>query len=379
MRQLCVVLAFMALACVPVSAQESATEAEILSEKPTVQIALLLDTSGSMSGLIEQAKAQLWAVVNEFVTAKKEGETPRFLVALYQYGNNGLVAENDWIEQILPFTDDLDKVSEKLFALTTNGGEEYCGAVIRHATTSLDWSADPEDLKVLFIAGNEPFTQGGVDYREACGSAIEKGVIVNTIFCGAHEEGVNTQWQDGARLADGKYMNIDQNQALAQIDAPQDAELLDLNEQLNATYVGYGGQRAAGMQNQMAQDSNAAVLGASVVATRVSAKASELYANAGWDLVDALEQEAVSLEDLEEAELPEALRGMTAEEQQAYIAEKREERKALQERIQKLSGERQAYVAEQRRLQASDEDATLGDAILEAVREQAAGKGFANE
>src|SRR5262245_9072065 len=101
--------------------------------KPSIQIALLLDTSNSMDGLIDQAKNQLWSVVNEFIRAKHDGRTPVLEVALYEYGNNGLPAQEGFVRQVLPMTDDLDAVSERLFALKTNGGNEYCGQVIRDA------------------------------------------------------------------------------------------------------------------------------------------------------------------------------------------------------------------------------------------------------
>ena len=195
---------FMMAAAPPTSAPAE------MKATPKIQIALLLDTSNSMDGLIDQAKSQLWKIVNEFVTAKRDGQRPEFMVALYEYGNNRLKREEGFIRRVLPLTTDLDKVSEQLFALTTNGGQEYCGQVIEVATNGLAWSPSNEDLKVIFIAGNEPFTQGSVDYRKSCKAAISKGIMVNTIFCGREGEGIDTKWKDGAMLADGKLMNIDQ-------------------------------------------------------------------------------------------------------------------------------------------------------------------------
>jgi len=192
-------------------------------DTPSVQIAVLLDTSSSMSGLIEQAKTQLWKLVNEFITAKQNGKTPVVQVALYEYGKSSLRSEENWIRQIQPLTRDLDKVSEELFALTTNGGDEYCGAVIQRATKDLAWDANPQAYKAIFIAGNEPFTQGPIDSKQSCKDAITKGIIVNTIHCGGEAQGIAGNWNQGALLADGKYLVIDQNQAIVHIEAPQDA------------------------------------------------------------------------------------------------------------------------------------------------------------
>src|SRR5437870_3100162 len=123
------------------------------AKSPRVQIALLLDTSNSMDGLIEQAKSQLWRIVNEFINAKQNGQRPRLQVALYEYGNNGLSASSGYIRQVQPLTEDLDKISEELFKLKTNGGEEYCGWVIKVAIESLAWSKSSHDFKAVFIAG----------------------------------------------------------------------------------------------------------------------------------------------------------------------------------------------------------------------------------
>ncbi|MBS0617303.1 MAG: VWA domain-containing protein, partial [Spirochaetes bacterium] len=122
--------------------------------EPLVQVAILIDTSSSMDGLIDQARTQLWKIVNTLANGNREGKKPKIEIALYEYGNSGLSPEQNYIRQVLPFTANLDKVSEKLFELKTNGGEEYCGAVIKLALDELGWKKyDDVDL-VVFIAGN---------------------------------------------------------------------------------------------------------------------------------------------------------------------------------------------------------------------------------
>ena len=179
--------------------------------RPAVDVAILLDTSNSMDGLIDQAKTQLWTIVQQFARAEKNGKTPSLRVSVFEYGNSGLPASEGYIRQVVQLTDDLDNVSEALFSLKTNGGDEYCGTVISEALKRLAWSNKDNSYKAIFIAGNEPFTQGSVDYRESCKSAIEKGVVVNTIHCGDYDTGISTKWKDGADLAEGEYMNIDQD------------------------------------------------------------------------------------------------------------------------------------------------------------------------
>jgi hypothetical protein len=165
------------LACMS-AAQDPGAPSPAAPVEPKVQLAILLDTSSSMSGLIEQAKTQLWKVVNTFIAARQGGRAPHVEVALYEYGNTGLAAETHWIRRIQPLTRDLDKISEELFSLKTNGGDEYCGEVIRKAAEDLAWDRDPNTYKAIFIAGNEPFTQGPVEPLQACKEAVSKGIVV---------------------------------------------------------------------------------------------------------------------------------------------------------------------------------------------------------
>lgn len=357
-----------------------APEEAVIEEKPLVQLAILLDTSNSMDGLIDQAKTHLWQIVNEFATAKQNGQSPDLHVALFEYGNDGLPAEENHIRLVVPLTNDLDKISEELFALRTNGGSEYCGAVIDKATEVLTWSSNNDDFKAIFIAGNEPFTQGPKLYTESCKAAIEKGIIVNTIFCGDQNEGINTKWKDGAVLADGAYVSINQNARLVHIEAPQDKEIAQLNTQLNGTYIAYGLRGVEAKERQQAQDDNAADLNDAVLAQRAASKSSKLYSNAKWDLCDAWTQGKIKIEDLEKIpadQLPEEMRKMNKEERKQYVLEKIQERKKIQDKIKKLSAERQRYVAEERKKQAeASGEKTLEDAVIESVRDQAGEKGF---
>ena len=284
-------------------------------KRPAVDVAILLDTSNSMDGLIHQAKSQLWTIVQQFAKAKKHGQTPLLRVALFEYGNMGLPASEGYIRQVVPLTDNLDRLSEALFALTTNGGDEYCGQVIDVAVKSLDWSKEPNGYKAIFIAGNEPFTQGPVDYKDACKLAIERGVVVNTIHCGNGDEGRQGMWQDGARIAEGKSFNIDQDRAVVQIKCPQDEIIIRLNTELNKTYLWYGDQstRQYNCANQAAQDSNASTLGSGVIVARAAAKSSATYDNRSRDLVDAISEDKDVLSKVKTEELPEQLQKLPAE------------------------------------------------------------------
>jgi hypothetical protein len=339
-----------------------------------IQMAILLDTSGSMDGLIGQARSRLWKIVNELATARKGGRIPRLQVALYEYGQDGIPAASGYLRRIVPLSEDLDRVSEELFKLKTNGGQEYCGQVIQAAVRGLEWSRSGGDLKMIFIAGNEPFTQGGVDYRSSCREAIARGIIVNTIFCGPYPEGLRTEWKAGADLADGRYLAIDADHTPPPVSAPQDAEIARLSRELNQTYIAFGKYGGAGKLRQEEQDLNAAGVSGEVLAQRAAAKAAPQYSNSAWDLVDARKAGAVKLEEMKDEELPEEMKGMSMKERSEYVAAMQGKREALQKKIAGLHAERERFVAEKMKDQA--ETNTLDSAIIEALRRQAAAKNF---
>ena len=346
------------------------------AKKPLIQMAILLDTSSSMQGLIDQAKSQLWKVVNEFITTKKAGVRPEIQVALYEYGKSSLPQGEGYIRQIVALTTDLDKVSEELFALRTNGGSEHCGQVIDQATQGLNWSKSNKDLKVIFIAGNEPFTQGPVDYRKAVKAAITKGIIVNTIHCGNEAAGISGKWKDGAVLADGRFMNIDQNRAVPHIAAPQDKKIAELGAEMNKTYIPYGTRGRESAERQKKQDSNAKSAAPGAMTQRAVFKSSGNYSNARWDLVDA-EKNGVKVEEIKKEDLPENMQKMSVKERKAYVKSQAKKRAEIQKKISKLNDERKKFVAEKRKEMAkSNEKDTLDQAMIRSAREQAKKKNF---
>jgi len=377
---LAVMLAIVGAMATPLWAEEQKADQKKAGPAPKIQMAILLDTSNSMDGLINQARTQLWKVVNEFAQTKLAGREPALEVALYEYGNNGLPAAGGHIRLVVPLTGDLDKVSQELFALRTNGGHEFCGQVIDQAVRELAWSTSKKDLLCIFIAGNEPFTQGKVSYRDACKAAANRGITVSTIFCGDHDKGIRTNWADGAKLADGSYLSINQDQAVATVTAPQDKELARLSAELSKTYVAYGAaqKRKEQAERQQAQDANAAKSALAAAAARAAFKASKHYRAAGWDLVDGVTEGKVKLEDVQEDQLPEELRKMTLAERKQYVAKMAQKRKAIQQQIQQMTAERNKHLAAQRAklapAAAAKAEKSFDAAVIRAVQEQAAKK-----
>lgn len=366
----------------PAAPDQAAAEKD---DRAVVQIALLLDTSGSMDGLIDQARTYLWKIVNDMTLARQNGKLPSIQIALYEYGNDRLSSKDAWIRRVLPFTDDLDRVSDELFKLKTYGGTECCGAVIDRAMKELAWNKDdPNALKLVFIAGNEPFNQGSVPYAAAIARGLERGITVNTIHCGDAGDPDTRLWKDGTAKGDGSFLNIDHNAAPPEPETPYDGELARLSSSLNTTYLAYGSTevQAERIVRQERQDKLARELSPAASVGRASAKANKAaYFNTSWDLVDLYEQKGnQALEDLGNAgQLPQELAGKTAKEMEAIVKKKAGERADLQKKVKELDEQRSEWLAkwkEQQNASGGTKSNTLDDAIIQAVRRQASKKQF---
>ncbi|WP_162144108.1 vWA domain-containing protein [Sporocytophaga myxococcoides] len=354
------------------STKEELTPPDPSPKQKKIKVALLLDTSNSMDGLIEQAKSQLWTIVNELAQAKCDGIKPTIQIALYEYGNDRLSAMEGYIKMVTPLTDDLDKISEDLFKLTTNGGSEFCGHVIQTACNQLDWSPDGNDLQVIFIAGNEPFNQGGVPYQKACALANSRNVVVNTIYCGPYQEGINGLWKNGADITKGNYMSIEQDRKTVYIPSPYDDKISDLNTQLNTTYIEYGNLGKEKKIKQVEQDANAEKYGKENKVNRAVSKSTHVYKNKSWDLVDASDEKDFKVEEVQTADLPQEMQNMTTDQKQKYIETKKADREKIKTEIQQLNIQREKYIVEQKKSETPEK--SLDKAMLEAIKKQAAQK-----
>jgi hypothetical protein len=366
--------------CTPIIEQitpvdQNKTSSMEVKSKRKIQLVILFDTSSSMDGLLNQAKSRLWEIVNESGALRYHGEIPSLEIAMYDYGNSG-IQNSLFVRKQLGFTSDLDLVSQKLFALKTSGGEEYCGAVISDALNKLQWSSDPRDLKMIYIAGNEPFNQGPMNYQEVCAIAKKKEVLVNTIYCGDHLQGIRELWKDGAIGTKGDYFNIDANREVVFIPTPYDDQINDFSMKINRTYVQYNSIGEGRMQLQESQDANASRLNSSVAAKRAKAKISMNYTNSSWDLVDAYLADSTVIETLEYKFLPKELRDKTDTELHLFVKMKLKERKDIQREIAELTLKREAFIQKKKHEMNSDEEDDLGTAINNSILNKAISLGF---
>jgi len=339
-----------------------------------IQAAILLDVSNSMDGLIEQAKAQLWTMVNVMGKAKCNGETPQIEIALYEYGRDNNDLRKGYVKQITPFTSDLDNLSQKLFQLTTNGGQEYCGYVIHTSLNELSWDTTSSNYKVIFISGNEDFLQGNISYTLACTEAKNKGVIVNTIYCGDRLQGIKEHWNLLGECGNGSFTNINSDAKPEDIPTPYDSTLITLNNKLNATYIYYGAAGKGKKELQGSMDVANLTVNSYAGVNRAVAKASPgTYKNSTWDLVDAKEDDKKILDKVDFKTLPDSLQKKSKAELEVMVNQKSKERAGIQKEMQDVNMKREAYIAAEKikKAKAGNHSQTLESEVEKIIREQA--------
>jgi len=336
-----------------------------------VDLVICLDTSGSMTGLIDSARAKLWDVVTELVRVEPNA---RLRVGLLTYGTpTNSTAAQGWVYRHTDLTPDLDYIYARMMEMSTSGGDEFVGWVLNDAVHTMNWSNAPNALKLIFVAGNESADQCSTrfNFRDVAREARRKGIIINSIYAGYPNVGVNEGWEQVADHGGGEYFAIDQNAATVQISTPHDQVLIKLNAELNATYIPFGDDGHVGAKRQLEQDENAAKFGEQTAASRVEAKATTAYNNSAWDLVDAAAADAdLDFRKIKKESLPQPMRSMNPDEQRVYVQRTQQRRVDIQRQIQQVSEEREVFLRRERVAKPSAQEG-LDDAVKKAIRQQA--------
>ena len=341
-----------------------------------IQIAILLDTSGSMKGLVDQARIQIWNVIDELAASTKNESESELEIAVFQYGSDKVSKSNGYIKRVLDFSGDLDEVSRALFSLEVRGGVELCGESIRQACDDLNWNQDA-GYRAIFIAGNEAFDQGQTSFASVLPRLNEKSIAVNTIYCRWNKAKPNEDslWKISAELASGSYAMIDHNKKMTDLKTPYDSQFRELNRRMNESFIWYGENASKHMTNQIEQDKNAKKMSNSAFASRMSSKIGHLYKHVHSDLVDAVQHGQLTLETMSTELMPENLRKMTSEQRMEFLKRKIADRESVRREMATLIAKREAWI---RNNSSSSEPAseTWGDALRTAVRIQLQKSGF---
>ncbi|HPC82239.1 MAG TPA: vWA domain-containing protein [Thermoanaerobaculaceae bacterium] len=348
-----------------------AAPARPAAKQPHIEVCFVLDTTGSMSGLIAGAKAKIWSIANQLVAAKP---TPKLKVALLAYRDRG----DAYVTKVFDLSEDIDAVYANLQTFEAAGGgdtPESVNQALREAVTRISWSPDPEVYKAIFLVGDCPPHMDYPDdtpYAETCKAAVKKGIIINTVQAGAHAE-TTPIWKEIASLAEGSYVAIPQSGGVQVIATPFDEEISRLNAEVGKTIVPYGDEkdRGAVRTKQAMAEAAPAPAAADRLAFNV---ATGKVVQGGGDLVDAVGAGYIKVNELKEEQLPAEMQGMTPAQREAYVKQQAARRAAVQKQIGELLAKRRAYIeAEQKKGGPRD---GFDDQVEAVIRAQAAKKGI---
>jgi Mg-chelatase subunit ChlD len=368
------------LALLPICsvAQEKSPATETVKKpaKQRIEVCFVLDTTGSMGGLIAGAKQKIWSMANDIISAKP---TPEVRFALIAYRDRG----DDYVTKITPLTDDLDAVYAELNKFQAGGGgdgPESVGRALDESVRKIEWTKDSSVLKIIYLVGDAPphFYKDEPDWKKVCTEAVKSDLIINAVQCGGDAETTRV-WKEIADRSEGSFFAIPQDGGVVAIAAPQDKELGELNTKVGKTLIGWGDTRTRGdvAAKQIAAEASAPASNAARLSfNSISGKTVQ----GTGELLDAIAEKKVTLDKVKKEELSEELRKLSPDELKAHVEKMQKERAELQKRINELSKERNAYIdAERKKLAKEGKGDGFDEKVSESLRAQAKKKGIRYE
>ncbi len=349
--------------------------------RPKIDVVFVLDTTGSMGGLIQTAKDKIWSIARTMASAQP---TPDIRIGLVAYRDRG----DAYVTQVVDLSSDLDSVYARLMDFEANGGgdtPESVNKALYDAVHKVSWSQDPQAYQVVFLVGDAPphtEYQDELQYPEILAQARKKGIVVNTIQCGDMPITMEP-WQQIASLGQGRYFQVEQAGGAVAFATPFDADIAALSAQLDRTrlYYGTGEERKRMELKVAATDKLNSFASMESLARRGAFNASPAgSANrlGEMELVDALSSGKVSLAELDDADLPESLKPLAPAEQEAVILHMTEERHQLTKKIRELADKRDLFLETKIAEEGGATD-SLDQKIYETVSLQAAKAGLTYE
>ena len=342
-----------------------------------LEMVFVLDTTGSMTGLINGAKQKIWGIVNEVM--REQHASVR--IGLVAYRDRG----DQYLTQVLPLTEDLDQVYTTLMDYQADGGGDGPDDVrtaLAEGVHKINWSTPAADLsQVMFLVGDAPphdDYNDAVDTLSTATSAVQKGIIVNTIQCGF--SGDTTQaWRAIAKAGKGEYFSIASDGGVQAIASPYDEHLDQLARRLGATFVPYGLGTGAGGAARRAEAAATAGRIESRVAVEapMAAKADRavnkaLNAKAYMhDLLQDIENGSVKLEKVDPAQLTDDLRSLSPADREQEIKKRLAERREIRSQIMSLSKQREAFIDAEKKKKTGERDgfdATVSKTLRHQLR-----------
>ncbi|WPB75052.1 vWA domain-containing protein [Archangium violaceum] len=348
--------------------------------RPRIDVVFVLDTTGSMSGLIEGAKQKIFSIASRIAQGKP---TPRVRVGLVAYRDVG----DEYVTKRYELTEDLDGLFTHLRKLQADGGgdtPEHVGRGLGEAVSKLSWDQSRETMKLIFLVGDAPPAQRNDDwnFKHWVKRAAEKHIVVNTVRCGGDAE-TETHWKLAAKTTDGRYESLEQSGGMVAVATPYDAELAKVNAELAGKTM-YAGKKEAQVANR-ARAEQMATLAPEAAAERIQFLKTTRGAGKGAGAAASVSSapEAVggavdlaaqpeALASVKADELPQELKGLDVAARDAKVKQLAGERKALEEKAAKLAAERDAWRAKN----VADKDDSFDANVMKGVKEKAAKYGL---
>ena len=349
----------------------------VVSQRPVVDVVFVLDTTGSMSGLIETAKEKIWSIASTMASAQP---TPEIRIGLVGYRDRG----DAYVTKVVDLNDDLDSVYATLMGFQAGGGgdtPESVNQALYEAVHNMSWSERDQAYQVVFLVGDAPphMDYNEVRYPAIVAAANEKGIVINTIQSGNLPMTVEP-WTTIASLGRGSFFQVEQAGGAVAYTTPYDEEIAELAARLDGTRLYYGSDeemKRAQLKMAAADEIAASASVASRARRGVFNAAAGGRANLLGDkeLVAAVMDGEVELDEIEAEALPAALQPMAPEEQAAFIGRLADERADYQQKIRQLAEDRDEYLAKKVEEAGGMAD-SLDRKLYETVKEQAGKAGL---
>ena len=350
------------------------------AEAPIVDVVFVLDTTGSMGGLIQTAKEKIWSIARTMASAQP---TPEIRIGLVAYRDRG----DEYVTKVIDLSSDLDAVYATLMQFEANGGgdgPESVNKALHDAVNAMSWSDESQAYRTIFLVGDAPphMDYNEIRYPEIVAQADSLGIVINTIQCGDMPSTVQP-WTQIANLGNGSYFQVEQAGGAVAVTTPFDDEIAELSARLDGTRLFYGSaDEKAAIADKIERFASADAKASSAAKARRGAfnasAAGRKNLLGDRELVDGVASGKVDLDELDAEELPAVLKPMAPAEQKRYVAELAEERVQLQRQIAELDASRSEYIAKKVEAEGGADD-SLDMNIYNAVKEQASDVGLVYE
>jgi len=349
-KALLITITIIALPLIAIATETAEPPEKKTLARPNIEVVFVLDTTGSMSGLINAAKQKIWSIANTMTMTEP---APQIKMGLVGYRDRG----DAYVTKHLALTEDLDKVYEFLMGFQAGGGgdgPESVNQALNEAVEKMQWSTDEKSYKVIYLVGDFPphmDYKDDVKYTKSCKAAATKGITINTIQCGWNVQ-TTSVWKEIAKLAEGEFFSVGQSGGAVVVDTPYDAELAELSRELDKTRIYYGSQSE--QKQQLTREKLADKLYKKASTSAIAARAKFNSSKAGarnlfgeQELVMDVSSGKVELDEINEDQLNEKMQKMTPKQREEYVVKMAAERKTIQKQIEELSTKRQLYIKKQ--------------------------------